>query len=139
MPGHEQLAPLPRLVAVIVDLALSAVVTLAVFRCPPTELLWWPLWTADLSISAPFLAMIGLSIAHGTLSELAVACTAGKKLVGARVVSCDGSRPGAGAVGRRASAGVVGVGGDGYRRGWYAENRESRFADDRHDGVCCRR
>jgi uncharacterized RDD family membrane protein YckC len=96
--GMAVLPPLPRLTAVTVDLALSALVTLAVFRCPPAELLWWPLWTVDLAASVPFLVMIGLTVAHGTLAELAVACTLGKKLVGARVVNCDGSRPMAGAI-----------------------------------------
>ncbi|MHC4963386.1 MAG: RDD family protein [Planctomycetota bacterium] len=92
------LPPLRRLVAVAVDLALSAVVTLLVFRCPVVELLWWPLWTADLAVSVPFLAMIGLTVAHCTLAELAAASTIGKKLLGAKVVSCDGARPRARAI-----------------------------------------
>jgi uncharacterized RDD family membrane protein YckC len=92
------LPPLRRLAAVVVDLALSAVVTLLVFRCPVVELLWWPLWTADLAASVPFLAMIGLTVAHSTLAELAAGGTIGKKLVGAKVVTCDGARPRARAI-----------------------------------------
>jgi uncharacterized RDD family membrane protein YckC len=96
--GMAALAPLPRLAAVAADLAVSAVVTLVVLGCPLSELLRWPLWTADLSASAPFLVMIGLTTAHGTLTELAAARTLGKKLVGARVVGRDGSRPTARAI-----------------------------------------
>jgi uncharacterized RDD family membrane protein YckC len=96
--GSTVLPPLPRLMAVVVDLAVAALVALVVFRCRPVELLWWPLWTADLAASAPFLTMIGLTVAHSTLSELASARTLGKKLVGARVVGSDGARPGAGAI-----------------------------------------
>jgi uncharacterized RDD family membrane protein YckC len=96
--GMVALSPLPRLVAVGVDLAASAAAVLVVFRCPPDELLWWPLWTADLATSAPFLVMIGLTIAHGALTELVAGCTLGKKIVGAKVVAGDGSRPTARAI-----------------------------------------
>ncbi|MHC4825021.1 MAG: RDD family protein [Planctomycetota bacterium] len=92
------LPPLPRLLAVAADLGVSGVVSLILFRCPPVELLWWPLWTTDLWASAPFLVMVGLTVAHSTLTELAAACTLGKKLVGAKVVGGDGARPSAGAI-----------------------------------------
>jgi uncharacterized RDD family membrane protein YckC len=92
------LGPLPRLMAVAVDLGVSAVVSLMVFRCPPAELFWWPLWTADLSASAPFLVMIGLTVIHSTLTELFAACTLGKKLVRAKVVTAEGARPSARAI-----------------------------------------
>jgi uncharacterized RDD family membrane protein YckC len=92
------LGPLPRLMAVAVDLGVSGVVSLIVFRCPPVELFWWPLWTADLSASAPFMVMIGLTVLHSTLTELIAACTLGKKLVGAKVVTAKGARPSARAI-----------------------------------------
>jgi len=92
------LGPLPRLMAVAVDLGVSGVVSLIVFRCPPVELFWWPLWTADLSATAPFLVMIGLTVLHSTLTELIAGCTLGKKLVRAKVVTADGARPSARAI-----------------------------------------
>jgi uncharacterized RDD family membrane protein YckC len=92
------LGPLPRLMAVAADLGVSGVVSLIVFRCPPVELFWWPLWTADLSASAPFMVMIGLTVLHSTLTELIAACTLGKKLVGAKVVTAEGARPSARAI-----------------------------------------
>jgi uncharacterized RDD family membrane protein YckC len=92
------LGPVPRLLAVAVDLGVSGVVSLIVFRCPPVDLFWWPLWTADLSASAPFLVMIGLTVLHSTLTELIAGCTLGKKLVRAKVVSAEGARPSARAI-----------------------------------------
>jgi uncharacterized RDD family membrane protein YckC len=92
------LPPLPRLMAVAVDLGASGVVSLIIFRCPPAELFWWPLWTSDLSTSAPFLVMIGLTVFHSTLTELIAACTLGKKLARAKVVTAEGARPSARAI-----------------------------------------
>ncbi len=73
-------------------------VSLIVLGCPLVELFWWPLWTADLSASGPFLVMIGLTVLHSTLTELTTACTLGKKLVGAKVVTGEGARPSARAI-----------------------------------------
>jgi len=101
------LGPLPRLMAVAVDLGVSGVVSLIVFRCPPVELFWWPLWTADLSASAPFLVMIGLTVLHSTLTELIAACTLGKKLVRAKVVTAEGARPSARAIFARNALKVI--------------------------------
>lgn len=92
------LPPLSRLLAVVVDLAVSGAVVLVVFRCSPSELMWWPLWTVGLPASGPFLAMIGLTVAHETISELVFARTLGKKLVNAFVVAGDGARPAARAI-----------------------------------------
>jgi uncharacterized RDD family membrane protein YckC len=101
------LGPLPRLMAVAVDLGVSGVVSLIVFRCPPVELFWWPLWTTDLSASVPFLVMIVLTVLHSTLTELIAACTLGKKLLRAKVVTAEGARPSARALFARNALKVI--------------------------------
>jgi uncharacterized RDD family membrane protein YckC len=101
------LPPLPRLVAVAIDLALPAVVSLIVFRCPIVELFWWPLWTADLAASAPFLVMIALTVAHSAVTELITGSTLGKKLLRARVVTAEGARPSARAIAARNALKVI--------------------------------
>jgi uncharacterized RDD family membrane protein YckC len=97
-PGTVVASPLSRLGAVAVDVGASAVVTLVIFRCPPADLLWWPLWTASLAESVPFLSMIGLTVVHGTISELIFARTLGKKVAAIAVVDADGARPTARAI-----------------------------------------
>jgi uncharacterized RDD family membrane protein YckC len=87
------LPPVPRLIAVTADLAVGGLVTSILLQCTPVELLRFPLWTADLTRATPALVMIAITVVHSTLGELFGARTLGKALVGARVVSGDGSRP----------------------------------------------
>ena len=96
--GVAVLGAAPRLVAALIDLAAAGAVTVAVLHYSPRELLAWPLWTVDVSQSVPCLIMIGLTVAHCTISELVTTRTLGKKLVGSSVAACDGTRPGAVAV-----------------------------------------
>ncbi len=51
--------------------------------------------TADLAHAAPYLVMAGVTVTHSTITELVTSRTLGKGLVGARVVTADGCRPGA--------------------------------------------
>ena len=94
LPADVASLPLvPRLVAVAVDLALGAAVTFLVLRPDPADLVRFPLWTTDLTQATAVLVMIAVTVGHSTLGELLVGRTLGKALVGARVVSGDGSRP----------------------------------------------
>ncbi len=90
-PSQVVLRPWSRVVAVSVDGAAAAVVTILVLRCRPQALLYLPLWTPDLAKSVPFLVMLGLTVVHSTLTELGTGCTLGKAVVGGFVVATDGS------------------------------------------------
>ena len=97
-PNQVVLRPWSRVVAVSVDGAVAAVVTILVLGCRPQDLIYLPLWTTDLAESVPFLVMLGFTVAHSTVTELGTGRTLGKALVGARVVATDGSRPAARAI-----------------------------------------
>ncbi len=97
-PTQVVLRPWSRVVAVGVDGAGAAVVTLLMLRCRPQDLMHLPLWTPDLAQSIPFLVMLGLTVVHSTVTELSTGRTLGKVLVGGRVVAADGSAPRARAI-----------------------------------------
>ena len=90
-PTQVVLRPWSRVVAVSVDGAAAAAVTILVLGCRPQDLLYLPLWTPDLAKSAPFLVMLGLTVVHSTLTELGTGRTLGKAVVGGSVVAIDGS------------------------------------------------
>lgn len=91
--GLELLPPIQRLMAVLIDVFPAAVITLLVTRCSLAELLQAPLITPQLIMSWQYLLMIGLTMAHTTISELAWGTTLGKSMLGARVISLSGDRP----------------------------------------------
>lgn len=95
--------PLGRLLAVGVDLLIGAAAAVLLLGCRFADVLQYPLWTPDLADAAPCLTMIGVTVAHSTLSELIWSRTAGKALVGARVAARDGSRPTSAAIAWRNS------------------------------------
>ncbi len=92
-PDVAVCSPMTRLVAVAIDLVVGAVVTLIVLRCPLTDLLQMPMWTADLTESMAFLLMVGVTALHSTIAEVVSGRTLGKAFVGARVVTITGARP----------------------------------------------
>lgn len=99
LPSTQALMrPLPRLLAVGVDLVVAAALTLVILRCPAADLLDQPLWSPDLARTVPFLVTAGITVLHSTLAELATGRTLGKAMLGGRVVKLDGSRPAAPAI-----------------------------------------
>ena len=84
-----------RLLALIIDLLPGALVALLLLRCELADLLRLPMLTSDLAHAAPYLVMAGVTVTHSTITELVTSRSLGKRLVGARVVTADGCRPGA--------------------------------------------
>lgn len=96
-----ELAPLPvsaRLTAFAIDLLPAGLLTALLLRTPISTLFNMPLVTLDLEQSIPYLLMAGLMIVHSTINELSKATTMGKSMMGARVVSVDGSPPSTGQI-----------------------------------------
>lgn len=92
------LAPTQRGLALAIDLAIGAALTLVILGCPIAALWRLPLWTADVVDALPHLLMIALTLVHSTVFELLARRTIGKRVVGGLVVSIDGGRPGACAI-----------------------------------------
>ncbi len=92
-PTQALMGPMKRLLAVGIDVGVSAGLTLIILRCPARDLLDLPLWSRDLGCSVPFLVTAGLTVLHSTLTEIATGRTLGKALLGGLVVSFDGSGP----------------------------------------------
>lgn len=92
LPVH----PLPvdrRALALLIDALPPAAIVLVIFQLPPTELLHLPSWTIDLPRALPaVLTIIGIAI-HTSISEWLTGSTLGKRALGGRVLSADGSRP----------------------------------------------
>lgn len=86
-------APLPRCLALLVDLIPGAVLAVLILRVPPVELLRLPIITDQLDLAAPFLIMIGVAGLFGTLGELVGRASPGKALLGLRVLAVDGKSP----------------------------------------------
>ncbi len=82
-----------RLAALLIDLAPGGLLAVVVLRCSLSDLLNLPVLTLDLDPALPNLVMLGVTMAHSTLAELLGARSLGKKLLGMKVVSADGSRP----------------------------------------------
>ncbi len=96
VPLSDGLTPLPvggRLGAFGIDFLPGAIVVGLVTQSSPSALLRWPLWTAEIAESIPFLVAGGIFIVYVTLSELFTMTTFGKAIFGARVCCADGSRP----------------------------------------------
>ncbi len=95
--GVELLPPMQRLVSLVIDAFPAAVVTLLITRCSIAELLQAPLVTPKLIMSDAYLILIGLTLVHSTISEIATGTTLGKAMLGARVLTAAGEKPGIGA------------------------------------------
>lgn len=99
LPEHMGYLPaVPRLVALLIDLVPGAVLAMLVMRAGPAELLRLPLMSETLDQAGPHLLMLGLTVAHCTIMELARGTTLGKLLVGASVMSMNGQPPSAGQI-----------------------------------------
>jgi uncharacterized RDD family membrane protein YckC len=85
--------PIPRLLALVMDLFPGGVVSVLVLRCSPIDVLRLPIFTDSLELALPFLVMVGVAFVHMTLTEMIKGTTLGKALLGARVISNSGQRP----------------------------------------------
>ena len=88
----------PRMLALAIDLALGGVATILLLGCTPAALLRLPMSTPDIADAAPSLWLIGSTMMHCTLGEIAAGRSVGKALLGARVVAAHGVRPALGSI-----------------------------------------
>lgn len=91
----QQVMPLDqRVIALAMDLFPAAVLTALVLDCSPLDLVRMPLITSTPEQTVPYLIMAGLTIIHTTITEVLTGRSLGKALMGGRVVTIDGARPG---------------------------------------------
>ena len=95
----QALAPMPgtpfqkwrRLLATFIDLLPCAIASLVIFKGEyAIQILIPPLWSADIEISLPYIAMVVATVAFSMLEEIIFARSLGKRLMGGRVVSIHG-------------------------------------------------
>lgn len=82
-----------RIGALFIDALPPAILVLLLFRVPPSELLYLPSWTVDFPRALPAVLTIAGTCLHTGIAEWLSGATLGKRLVRARVVAADGSRP----------------------------------------------
>lgn len=83
-----------RLMALLIDFVPGAIVAILALHASPFELLVLPSWSLDRDATEPASLAILVTCAHSTLFEALTGRSFGKLLVGARVVSIDGSKLG---------------------------------------------
>ncbi len=91
LPKH--LAPMPvawRLQALAIDLLPGAVLGPLLLGRSLADVIYLPVWTADLDQAMPAVLMVAITVGHGTLMELFRGGSMGKLMFGARVVDLDG-------------------------------------------------
>ncbi|MHC5023171.1 MAG: RDD family protein [Planctomycetota bacterium] len=94
LPADMQVLPLlSRVGGLVMDLFPGAVLTMLLLHCSVRDLLLLPLMTADIGKTYPFFLMASITLAHTTVSELLTRRSLGKWLLGAELVSVDGTRP----------------------------------------------
>ena len=80
-----------RLLATFIDLLPCAIASLVIFKGEyAIQILIPPLWSADIEISLPYIAMVVATVAFSMLEEIIFARSLGKRLMGGRVVSIHG-------------------------------------------------
>lgn len=84
--------------ALLIDLLPGALAAVFVLRAPPNTLLHLPILTTSFNDAAPHLVMIGVALAHGTLTELFSRSTLGKALLGIRITTANGDAPSLGQI-----------------------------------------
>jgi uncharacterized RDD family membrane protein YckC len=95
IPAGARLMPIgSRGVALAIDMIPAALVVTALLQCQPEDLLISPIVMFDLGKGAPYLLTVGLTVLHSTITEAATSTTLGKAMMGARVVTLSGERPG---------------------------------------------
>ena len=87
-------APVPatvRFLALLIDMSPAAIFAGLILRAPMTSVFNMPLLTWNLEQSQPYLLMAGLTLLHSFAGELMKGTSLGKAVLGARIVSVDGS------------------------------------------------
>ncbi len=80
-----------RLLATVIDLLPCAIASLVIFKdAYAIQILIPPLWSADIDISVPYIAMVVAAIAFSMFEEIIFGRSLGKRLMGGRVVSIHG-------------------------------------------------
>lgn len=96
LPENTMVLPLGlRLTALLFDFAPGGILTLLVLEQSPLDLIFHPLFASEPGQVAAFGMMLGLTMTHSLLGELWKATTLGKAILGARVITSKGGRPGA--------------------------------------------
>lgn len=83
-----------RVTALLFDLAPGGILTVLILEKSPLDLIYHPLFASEPSQMVAFGMMLGLTMTHSLLGELWKATTMGKAIIGARVITCEGQRPG---------------------------------------------
>jgi len=80
-----------RLLATFIDLLPCAIASLVIFKGEyAIQILIPPLWSADIEISLPYIAMVVATVTFSMFEEIIFARSLGKRLMGGRVVSIHG-------------------------------------------------
>lgn len=95
LPANTMVLPLGlRMTALLFDFAPGGILTMLVLERSPLDLIFHPLFASDPSQVMAFGMMLGLTMTHSLLGELWKATTLGKAILGARVITSEGGRPG---------------------------------------------
>ncbi len=79
-----------RLAATGIDVLPFAIVSIVLFEAYSVQIFIPPLWSADIQLSIPYLAMVIAAIAFSMLQEILFGRSMGKRLMGGRVVCING-------------------------------------------------
>ena len=81
-----------RLLATVIDLLPCAIASLVIFKDEyAIQILIPPLWSADIEISLPYIAMVVAAITFSMFEEIIFGRSLGKRLMSGRVVSIHGA------------------------------------------------
>lgn len=93
LPARHHVCPFGhRLLALMLDMVIPGVLTTLILRVPLVDLFRHPMLSASVDDVLPFLLMAGLTAAHKMVTEMTWGVSVGKAVIGARIVSADGSK-----------------------------------------------
>ncbi len=79
-----------RFAATAIDILPCAIASVVMFDADMESILIPPLWSADIQMSFPYIAMVVAAIAFSMIEEITFGRSMGKRLMGGRVVSIHG-------------------------------------------------
>ena len=79
-----------RFAATAIDMLPCAIASVVMFEADMVSILIPPLWSADIQMSFPYIAMVVAAIAFSMFEEITFGRSMGKRLMGGRVVSIHG-------------------------------------------------
>lgn len=79
-----------RFAATAIDMLPCAIASVVMFEADMVSILIPPLWSADIQMSFPYIAMVVATIAFSMFEEITFGRSMGKRLMGGRVVSIHG-------------------------------------------------